>query len=59
MSGAVREKYKGGRSTSCFRILIVKGSLGKSKLDGKKAEIKDLLDKKVSKASIAKIYGVS
>jgi DNA invertase Pin-like site-specific DNA recombinase len=32
---------------------------GKSKLDGKEAEIKALLDKGVSKASIAKIYEVS
>jgi DNA invertase Pin-like site-specific DNA recombinase len=32
---------------------------GKSKLDGKEAEIKALLDKGVSKASIAKIFGVS
>jgi DNA invertase Pin-like site-specific DNA recombinase len=36
-----------------------KGSLGKSQLDGKKKEIQGLLDKKVSKASIAKIYGVT
>jgi hypothetical protein len=36
-----------------------KGSLGKSMLDGKEKEIKILLDKRVSKASIAKIYGVS
>jgi DNA invertase Pin-like site-specific DNA recombinase len=36
-----------------------KGSLGKSKLDGRKAEIKRLLDLQVSKASIAKIMGVS
>lgn len=36
-----------------------KGSLGKSVLDGKEDQIKDLLRKKVSKASIAKIYGVS
>lgn len=32
---------------------------GKSKLDGKEAEIKALLDKGVSKASVAKIFGVS
>lgn len=32
---------------------------GKSKLDGKEAEIKALLDKGVSKASIAKIFEVS
>ena len=36
-----------------------KGALGKSKLDGKEEDIKDLLSKKVSKASIARIMGVS
>jgi DNA invertase Pin-like site-specific DNA recombinase len=36
-----------------------KGSLGTSKLDGKEAEIRMLLEKEVSKASIAKIVGVS
>lgn len=36
-----------------------KGSLGKSKLDGREAEIRILLAKEVSKASIAKIFGVS
>jgi DNA invertase Pin-like site-specific DNA recombinase len=36
-----------------------KGSLGKSKLDGKEGEIRLLLEKEVSKASIAKIVGVS
>ena len=36
-----------------------KGSLGKSKLDGKEEEIRMLLEKTVSKASIAKIVGVS
>lgn len=36
-----------------------KGSLGKSKLDGKEREIMDLLDKKVSISSIAKIMSVS
>jgi len=35
-----------------------KGSLGKSKLDSKKGEIKKLLSLNVSKASIAKIMGV-
>jgi len=35
-----------------------KGSKGKSKLDGKEAEIKRLLELNVSKASIAKITGV-
>jgi DNA invertase Pin-like site-specific DNA recombinase len=36
-----------------------RGSLGRSKLDGKELEIQTLLDKKVSKASIAKIMGTS
>jgi DNA invertase Pin-like site-specific DNA recombinase len=36
-----------------------KGSLGTSKLNGKEGEIRMLLEKKVSKASIAKIVGVS
>jgi DNA invertase Pin-like site-specific DNA recombinase len=36
-----------------------KGALGKSKLDGKEEEIRMLLEKTGSKASIAKIVGVS
>ena len=36
-----------------------KGVLGKSRLDGKKEEIRLLLQKQVSKASIAKIVGVT
>ena len=36
-----------------------KGTLGKPKLDGKEEEIRILLQKQVSKASIAKIVGVS
>ena len=36
-----------------------KGALGKSKLDGKEGEIRMLLEKEVSKASVAKIMGVS
>ncbi len=36
-----------------------KGALGKSKLDGKEEEIRLLLEKTVSKTSIAKIVGVS
>jgi DNA invertase Pin-like site-specific DNA recombinase len=36
-----------------------KGALGKSKLDGKEEEVRMLLEKTVSKASIAKIVGVS
>jgi DNA invertase Pin-like site-specific DNA recombinase len=36
-----------------------RGSLGRSKLDGKELQIQTPLDKKVSKASIAKIMGIS
>lgn len=36
-----------------------KGSLGRSKLDGNETQIQMLLAKKVSKASIAKILGIS
>jgi DNA invertase Pin-like site-specific DNA recombinase len=36
-----------------------KGVVGKSKLDGKEGEIRMLLEKEVSKASLAKIMGVS
>lgn len=36
-----------------------KGTTGKSKLDGKEQEIVKLLDRKVSKAAIARIMGVS
>jgi hypothetical protein len=36
-----------------------RGSLGTSRLDGKEAEIRMLLEKQVSKASIAKIVSVS
>jgi len=36
-----------------------KGSLGKSKLDGKEKDIKELLNKGVTKMNIARIHGVS
>ncbi len=36
-----------------------KGSIGKSKLDGYEEQIKELLDKNISKMSIAKIFDVS
>ena len=42
-----------------FKLGRPKGSLGKSKLDGKEDEIKKLLDKKVGIASLAKIYDCS
>ena len=36
-----------------------KGALGRSKLDGKEAEIKQLLEKGISKTAIAKLMDVS
>jgi len=36
-----------------------KGSIGKSKLDGKEREINEYLAKRVKRANIAKIFGVS
>jgi DNA invertase Pin-like site-specific DNA recombinase len=36
-----------------------KGTIGKSKLDGKENEIKEYLAKKVNRANIARIYDVS
>lgn len=42
-----------------FMRMRPKGALGKSKLDGKEAEITLLLQKKVSKASLARIVEVS
>jgi DNA invertase Pin-like site-specific DNA recombinase len=36
-----------------------RGSMGKSKLDGKEKEIRDYLAKGVNRANIARIYGVS
>src|SRR4051812_48193480 len=58
----ISERTKEGLATArgAGRLLgRRKGSLGKSKLDGKEAEIRKLLDKEVSKASIAKIMEVS
>src|SRR5215471_6997621 len=49
----VQAKAKGAR------LGRPKGALGKSKLDGKEAEITLLLQKKVSKASLARIVEVS
>lgn len=42
-----------------FKLGRPKGSLGKSKLDGKEDEIKNLLDKKVGITSLSKIYDCS
>jgi DNA invertase Pin-like site-specific DNA recombinase len=55
------EEYEGlAAARAKGRILgRPKGSLGKSRLDGKEEEIRILLQKQVSKASIAKIFGVA
>ncbi len=57
---SIRTKHAlAGVKASGKKLGRPKGSLGKSKLDGKEREIKDLLDKKVSISSIAKIMSVS
>ena len=58
----ISERTKEGLATARAAGRLLgrrKGSLGKSKLDGKEAEIRMLLEKEVSKASIAKIMEVS
>ena len=39
--------------------MVGRGGLGKSVLDNKEDQIKDLLDKTVTRAKIARIFGVS
>ncbi len=58
----ISERTKEGLAAARARGKLLgrpKGTLGKSKLDGKEEEIRELLAKKVSKASIAKIYEIS
>ena len=58
----ISERTKSGLAAAREKGKILgrpKGSLGVSKLDGKEDEIKILLNKKVSKSSIAKIFGIS
>jgi DNA invertase Pin-like site-specific DNA recombinase len=58
----ISERTKEGLAAARARGKLLgrpKGTLGKSKLDGKEDEIKVLLEKRVSKASIAKIYDIS
>jgi len=58
----ISERTKEGLAAARARGRLLgrpKGSRGKSKLDGKEGEIRMLLEKEVSKASIAKIVGVS
>src|SRR5215210_5296677 len=58
----ISERTKEGLAAARARGRLLgrpKGSLGKSKLDAKEGEIRMLLEKEVSKASTAKIVGVS
>jgi DNA invertase Pin-like site-specific DNA recombinase len=58
----ISERTKEGLAAARARGRLLgrpKGSLGTSKLDGKEGEIQMLLEKEVSKRSIAKIVGVS
>jgi DNA invertase Pin-like site-specific DNA recombinase len=58
----ISERTKEGLAAARARGRLLgrpKGSLGTSKLDGKEGEIRTLLEKEVSKASIAKIVGGS
>jgi DNA invertase Pin-like site-specific DNA recombinase len=57
----ISERTKSGlaKARAEGRLLGRPKGLGKSVLDGKEEEIKELLRKGVSKASIAKIYEVS
>ena len=58
----ISERTKEGRDTACAkgrRLGWPKGALGTSQLDGKEEEIRLLLAKEISKASLAKIVGVS
>lgn len=57
----ISERTKSGlaKARAEGRLLGRPKGLGKSTLDGKEEEIKELLRKEVSKASIAKIYEVS
>ena len=54
-----RELETGPEMATAPALDPTKGALGKSKLDGKEEDIRMLLGKEVSKASIAKILNVS
>ena len=58
----ISQRTKEGLATARAKGRLLgrpKGALGRSKLDGQEEEIRMLLEKTVSKASIAKIVGVS
>ena len=58
-SGDVVVRNQRGPASFLLHFGRPKGSLGKSKLDGKQQEIKVYLEKGVNKTNIARIYGVS
>ncbi|EFK06823.1 resolvase, N-terminal domain protein [delta proteobacterium NaphS2] len=58
----ISERTKAGLAAARAKGRLLgrpKGTLGKSKMDGKEEEIKDLLAKGVNKTAISKILGVS
>ncbi len=58
----ISERTKAGLAAARAKGKLLgrpKGTLGKSKMDGKEEEIKDLLAKGVNKTAISKILGVS
>jgi DNA invertase Pin-like site-specific DNA recombinase len=58
----ISERTKEGLAKARFEGKLLgrpKGTIGKSKLDGKEKEIKEYLAKKVNRANLARIYGVS
>jgi DNA invertase Pin-like site-specific DNA recombinase len=58
----ISERTKEGLAKARFEGKLLgrpKGTIGKSKLDGKEKEIKEYLSKKVNRANIARIYEVS
>ena len=58
----ISERTKEGLARARFEGKLLgrpKGTIGKSKLDGKEKEIKEYLAKGVNRANIARIYGVS
>ena len=57
---SIRTKEGLARAKADGKILgRPKGALGKSKLDGKEAEIQEFLQKGVNKANLSRIFGVS
>ena len=59
MDDLLKPPFRQGVISSGKQLGRPKGSLGRSKLEGREAEIERLLSKGVSKTSIAKITDVS